>query len=139
MNRLREYRKMLGVSQKMMAEMFDISQQMVSEIERGNREIPQNILDRMVNSTLLENTPLIQKSYPRNPNEINATLPQNDTENGVFSDFETSRKWEKWWWRTINKLCRGCTRECKQSNKVKVVVCPQYEAMNEPDQTEATG
>ena len=48
MNQLKEYRLKLGVNQKMIAEMFDISQQTVSRIESGKREIPTNIQERMV-------------------------------------------------------------------------------------------
>ena len=127
MNQLKEYRLRLGVNQKMMAEMFDISQQTVSNIESGKREIPTNIQERMVNSTLMQNKPLNENRTPRKLNEINATLPQIDTESDTFEAHELSHSWEKWFGRTINKLCRDCTKKCKQSSKVKIICCPQFE------------
>ena len=130
MNQLKEYRLRLGVNQKMIAEMFDISQQTVSRIESGKCEIPTNIQERMVNSTLMQNKPLNENRIPRKPNGINATLLQIDTESDVFGEHEPSRSWEKWFGRTTNKLCRDCTKKCKQSSKVKVICCPQFERIN---------
>jgi hypothetical protein len=31
------------------------------------------------------------------------------------------------WWEDYNKVCLACKKKCKQSSKVKVVVCPLYE------------
>ena len=130
MNQLKEYRLRLDVNQKMIAEMFDISQQTVSRIESGKREIPTNIQERMVNSTLMQNKPLNENRIPRKLNEINATLLQIDTENDTFEEHEPSHSWEKWFGRTINKLCRDCTKKCKQSSKVKIINCPQFERID---------
>jgi len=39
----------------------------------------------------------------------------------------TSRaRWEKWWWKKQNKLCRRCSGVCKQSWRVTVLRCPQF-------------
>lgn len=37
-----------------------------------------------------------------------------------------SREWERWWWRGTNAVCGRCKETCKQSDKVKVVCCPQF-------------
>ena len=45
-----------------------------------------------------------------------------------------SRKWREEWSFflnhrnriTYNDLCRGCTRDCKQSFRAAVVLCPRY-------------
>lgn len=40
----------------------------------------------------------------------------------------SGRGWEKWWFRKGHRLCEKCALACKQSAKVKVIRCPQYEA-----------
>jgi len=38
------------------------------------------------------------------------------------------------WWEEYNAKCLACKKKCKQSAKVKVVVCPLYEPKeNEKD------
>ena len=39
----------------------------------------------------------------------------------------TIKEIEKEWWAEINKLCKRCKKECKQSNKVTVLDCPSYQ------------
>ena len=45
-----------------------------------------------------------------------------------------SKKWRMEWGfflgsngrRQYNKLCKACTRDCKQSSQAKVIACPRY-------------
>lgn len=34
---------------------------------------------------------------------------------------------EQDWWKDTNELCEQCKNDCKQSSKVKMERCPQYE------------
>ena len=38
------------------------------------------------------------------------------------------RNWEKWWYRKSHPLCSRCRLDCKQSWRVKIIRCPQFEA-----------
>jgi len=38
------------------------------------------------------------------------------------------RQWERAWFKVKNEVCRACTKTCKQSARVIVSYCPQYEA-----------
>ncbi|MCK9597997.1 MAG: hypothetical protein M0R06_03085 [Sphaerochaeta sp.] len=38
----------------------------------------------------------------------------------------TVAKWETWWWKNKNSACLRCKKECKQSDKVKVIACPAF-------------
>ena len=35
-------------------------------------------------------------------------------------------EWEKWFWSDYNPLCMKCKRECKQSDKMDILSCPQF-------------
>jgi hypothetical protein len=37
------------------------------------------------------------------------------------------KEFENWWWSSINKKCLDCIGTCKQSSKVELVKCPDYE------------
>lgn len=37
---------------------------------------------------------------------------------------------EKKFWKDINKLCKKCSKSCKQSSKVLVIDCPGFTKMN---------
>jgi hypothetical protein len=39
--------------------------------------------------------------------------------------------WERWWWKKSIKLCQRCRRDCKQSWRVVVNRCPQFEPRSE--------
>ena len=34
---------------------------------------------------------------------------------------------EEEWWEHTNELCKTCKQDCKQSSKVELDRCPQYE------------
>ena len=38
-----------------------------------------------------------------------------------------TKEFENWWWNSLNDMCWECTQTCKQSSKVKIIKCPQYE------------
>jgi len=46
----------------------------------------------------------------------------------VDGRFGNRRGWESWWWKRPHKLCARCAGECKQSWRVKINRCPQFEA-----------
>lgn len=35
--------------------------------------------------------------------------------------------WESWWWDKTNPKCLACSLACKQSDKVTLVYCPQFD------------
>ena len=37
------------------------------------------------------------------------------------------KEFTSWWWSDINKKCSDCICTCKQSSKVEILKCPQYE------------
>jgi hypothetical protein len=41
--------------------------------------------------------------------------------------FKTTASWEKWFWQSEHERCRACVRSCKQSSRVKIIHCPQYQ------------
>ena len=41
------------------------------------------------------------------------------------------RGWQSWWFRREHKLCKKCLHSCRQSARVKILKCPQFEAKNE--------
>lgn len=40
---------------------------------------------------------------------------------------KTAKGWKKWWWDKTNPKCLGCSMACKQSDKVTLVYCPQFD------------
>ncbi len=38
---------------------------------------------------------------------------------------KTVRSFEAWFWHTKHPLCLRCEKECKQSDKVRIIRCPQ--------------
>ena len=42
--------------------------------------------------------------------------------------FGNVRGWASWWWRREHKMCARCKQDCKQSWRVKIIRCPQFEA-----------
>jgi hypothetical protein len=47
--------------------------------------------------------------------------------------FRTTERWERWWWKNVNKACERCTKSCKQSDKVTLCACPQFEKKEKDD------
>ena len=45
--------------------------------------------------------------------------------------FQEGNTVEDDWWKHINVKCKRCSEDCKQSNKTKVVKCPQYNTKKE--------
>ena len=43
--------------------------------------------------------------------------------------------WEKEFWKKLHKLCLKCTRECKQSARVKIIAC-NFEAVKKEKKNE---
>jgi hypothetical protein len=46
------------------------------------------------------------------------------------SEVQDSRDIEKEWFEVENELCRDCVKDCKQSDKVDLLFCPQREEKN---------
>jgi len=43
----------------------------------------------------------------------------------------SAEEFEAYWWETLNKKCIQCIKECKQSSKVVVEYCPDFEGEGE--------
>lgn len=39
----------------------------------------------------------------------------------------TATEFERYWWKGHNRKCKKCARKCKQSSKVEVYYCNQFE------------
>jgi hypothetical protein len=50
---------------------------------------------------------------------------------GVPWFIKTKGEWGAWWWKRPAKLCQRCRRDCKQSWRVVVNRCPQFEPRSE--------
>lgn len=44
-----------------------------------------------------------------------------------MTDRKKEKKFEQWWWKSLNPKCKNCSKSCKQSSKVDLIVCPFYE------------
>lgn len=36
------------------------------------------------------------------------------------------KRFDQYWWQVINHRCRECSNTCKQSSKVTISMCPEY-------------
>jgi hypothetical protein len=45
----------------------------------------------------------------------------------------TKDEWEKWWWYRYNTVCLRCAKSCKQSDKVTLCACPQFDKKEKDD------
>lgn len=56
---------------------------------------------------------------------------------GEAKSWKTVWEWNNWWWAEKNSACLRCRKECKQSDKVKVIVCPAFTKIDaDEDETE---
>lgn len=39
----------------------------------------------------------------------------------------TQKEWNDYWWKKVNRKCAKCLHDCKQSYKVDLILCPQFE------------
>lgn len=73
-------------------------------------------------------TPALTKSFQ----EFAATVDKLYIHFGVTpgeadrADDATIESWEKKYWKDYASTCKRCVKSCKQSHKVKVLVCPNY-------------
>ena len=125
---LKEWRMNLGISQEEAAKMLNVSRPYVTQIENGKRRITPRILKRMGRYTSVLKPMENDISPDDNLFIINGGMLQKESSYEHLSDAVDSRDWEKWWWKRKHPLCLRCVKTCKQSSKVKIIQCPQYEA-----------
>ena len=63
---------------------------------------------------------MIKKYYPNKKD-----IPQ---WKDVFNP--TEKEWKAYWFAEYNDRCKECKKKCKQSSKVQLVYCPDYEKIN---------
>jgi len=88
-----------------------------------------------MNTISMGNSP--KNRPPLRPDAIQRDLQAEDFEIDESADVRTQipfwvtsqPRWEKWWWKKSNKLCIGCRQRCKQSWRVKVYRCYQFEGV----------
>jgi hypothetical protein len=72
---------------------------------------------------------------PGEADSLNEAIKASNFANGEKSPLEEKARtkgqrcdlaWEGSWFGKINSLCLKCAKDCKQSAKVKIVICPQF-------------
>ena len=55
-----------------------------------------------------------------------------------MTERETKKEYEKKFWKSLNKKCLNCQRECKQSALVKVISCSLFVKKEKDDNKTVT-
>jgi len=130
LNDFARLRKRMGISQRTMAQLIDSTQAMVARMEKGEVGLIKSAEKLIAEYGLGKNdtkTPLklqLVNQEPLQTNELQCTKLEHSL---YLKKDETSRDWERWWWNKTNKLCLQCALPCKQSSRVKIILCPQYQ------------
>lgn len=134
-------RKSLKINQVNLSQILGISQQYLSLMENGHKPLNQKALGFIRENEIVQKPPntlppaKMDTSGCKEALTINKLSEANCTKNGQpeeladFDDFSTNKGWETWLWKTKHPLCLKCQKECKQSDKVKIIICPQYLAI----------
>ncbi|MFC2142059.1 helix-turn-helix domain-containing protein [Acidobacteriota bacterium] len=135
---LKQARQLLGWSQIRLAAHLDHHITYISQMENGRKPLSNKAL-----TFISDSISVFQVGYDKDRRFLDKKvksklLKTNDkklAQNGNFKgdeDFsETpqemgSNEWEKWFWSDHNPLCMKCKWECKQSDKVDILSCPQF-------------
>jgi len=143
-NELRDIRKQLNFSQQIMALKLGVSQQYLSGLENGRKSIRISMIDKIRKVAGLTTTPI---GRANNTGELQVVDNKEDDDfsgciyvadnNGDTagekmsrtsypSSIKTRREWEAWWWRKLHQRCLRCSNPCKQSSRIILVYCPQF-------------
>jgi len=82
-----------------------------------------------VNNYLRKNNAEIDlnmKEIKKGKRETNSDYTQKKSARDQSIIFNSNVELESWWWKELNSKCLNCQKECKQSSKSDVLVCPQY-------------
>jgi hypothetical protein len=70
------------------------------------------------------------KATPRSPKRgrpLGATQEARERRELRHRDFKSNKEWEEWWQKHTHPLCKKCINDCKQSARVRIIACPQFE------------
>ena len=137
----KEARKKAGCKQVLLAAILGVSQQYLSQMERGLKPLNKKALDYILSQKEAKTLPtlhtpqngtkqVVKKSLKtkrlrskKRPTIVQ--LSKSTDFDGLDSESELRKVVEKWLWQDINADCRKCGRSCKQSWQVEIVSCPQ--------------
>ena len=143
-NKLRDARIRDKKSQLELAVFLGVSKPFVSMMENGRKSFTDKALDYIDEVNLREkptlgmDTPILEEKVNCNVKKTVVIERGKIDENGGsetfwdFPEFKTNKEFETWWWKEVNDVCNGCEKECKQSNKVRVVCCPSWTRRGQP-------
>ncbi len=63
----------------------------------------------------------------KSPEDIINTLKCDSLYVFYVEDDKPNQSWDKYWWKDKNKICLSCKNKCKQSSRVEIINCNQYE------------
>ena len=118
-------RKEHGYNQRLMAHFLGVSQPMVSMMEKGTKPLTTKAID-FVSDRYIEITPAPTPAPAKNGDLVIKMPLKTKKIRGAKMPVLASRglldKSKK------HPLCLRCRNRCRQTNKVKVLSCPQFEA-----------
>ena len=138
---LKEARKKAGCKQVLLAAILGVSQQYLSQMERGLKPLNKKALVYILSQKEAKTLPtlhtpqngtkqVVKKSLKtkrlrskKRPTIVQ--LSKSTDFSGFDSEKELKKAMEKWWWTELSADCRNCKRSCKQSWQVEIAHCPQ--------------
>jgi len=123
---IRATRRHLGLNQQSFAKMLGISQQTLSLLEQGKRKPTNRIKKSLAMYGNRINTPQNGLKYSKCGKVPLKTKELQCPEIEHFQGLGR-REFESWWWEKFYWKCQQCARECKQSSRVEVLSCPQFQ------------
>ncbi len=135
---LKQARQLLGWSQVRLAAHLDHHITYISQMENDRKPLSNKAL-AFITDSITE----FQVGYDKDrrflDSKVKCKLLKTNNErlakNGNFKGDEdfgkrpqelAQNEWEKWFWSANNPLCMKCKRDCKQSDKVGILSCPQF-------------
>ena len=127
---LKRVRENKGWSQRFLAAVLEISQAYINKMENGSK--PLNI--RAIQFLERENN-VKTNTYLRTPKKqvkkgVKKALKLKPLRNHKRPDFVQNGKvsdFSDFWWKKKHPLCKKCKKSCKQSIRVMIISCPQFE------------
>jgi transcriptional regulator with XRE-family HTH domain len=118
-------RKEHGYNQRLMADLLGVSQPMVSMMEKGSKPLTNKALD-FISGGYIEITPAPTLAPPKKGDLVIKmplkTKKMREVKMPVLGSLGLLGK------SATHPLCLRCRNKCKQTNKIKILSCPQYEA-----------
>jgi len=134
---LRDARETAGISQKLLAAIFGVSRPYLSQMESGSKPLIKKAIEfieknagrglagspkqaDLVTFKSLETIKFhgtktaIKRSHGHSWAHVGGDVPKRRGE------------WSSWWEKRHHDKCLNCSKECKQSFRVKIIYCPDY-------------